>query len=79
VLSAALSVAGLHAYATITEITNRPPGLGVDKAEILAGGMRNILLDAGTLFGLAGIVYLLAPPADDETDEPQTVNLSQEA
>lgn len=77
--AAALSLAGLHAYSIITELTSRPPGLGIDKAEILASGLRNILLDAGTLVGLAGIVYLLAPPADDETDEPQTAALSQEA
>jgi hypothetical protein len=77
--SAALSVAGLGAYSIITELTNPPPGLGIDKAEILAGGIRNILLDAGTLFGLTGIMYLLAPPADVEADEPQTASLRQEA
>jgi hypothetical protein len=79
-ISAALSMAGLHAYSIIAELTSRPPGLGIDKAEIVASGLRNILLDAGTLLGLAGIVYLLAPPADDdETDEPQTAAVSQEA
>jgi hypothetical protein len=77
--AAALSMAGLHAYSIITELTSRPPGFPIDKAEILASGLRNILLDAGTLVGLAGIVYLLAPPADDETNEPQTATLSQEA
>jgi hypothetical protein len=77
--SAALSLAGLHAYSIINELTNPPPGVGIDKAEILAGGIRNILLDCGTLLGLAGIMYLLAPPAYDEADESQTASLSQEA
>jgi hypothetical protein len=76
--SAALGVAGVHAYSTISELTNSPP-LGIDKAEILAGGIENILVNAGTLFGLAGIVYLLAPPVDYATDEPQAAGLSQEA
>jgi hypothetical protein len=77
--SAALSMAGLHAYSVISELTNPPPGLGVSKAELLAGGLRNILLDAGTLFAFAAIVFLLAPPADDEPDEPEAASLSQEA
>jgi predicted phage tail protein len=76
--SAALSMAGLHAYSIISELTNPPPGLDGSKAELLAGGLRNILLDAGTLFAFAGIVFLLAPTADDETDEPQPASLSND-
>src|SRR5580692_3344455 len=68
--SAALSMAGLHAYSIINELTNPPPGLG-SKAELLAGGLRNILFDAGTLMAFAGIVFLLAPMADDEANAPQ--------
>lgn len=78
-LSAALSMAGLHAYSAITELTSPPPDLGIDKAEVIASGLRNILLDSGTLFGLAGIVYLLAPPPDGEIDEPKAASLSREA
>ena len=72
--SAALSVAGLHAYSIIRELNNPPPGAGLDQAELLAGGVRNILVDAGTLFGLAGIVFLLAPVAEDVAEEPQVLD-----
>jgi hypothetical protein len=64
--AAALSIAGLVAYTTIAEITNPPNRIGVDKAEILAGGIRNVLLDSGTISGLTGIVYLLAPAPDED-------------
>jgi hypothetical protein len=74
--SAALSIAGLHAYSIINELTNSPPGLDDSKAELLAGGLRNILIDTGTLFAFAGIVFLLAPVDDSEVDEPQAASLS---
>lgn len=77
-LSAALSMVGLHVYLIIRELTNAPPGLGGSKAELLAGGLQNILFDAGTLFAFAGIVFLLAPGAD-EADEPQPASLSGDA
>jgi hypothetical protein len=73
-ISAALSVAGLHAYSSIRELNNPPPGVGLDQAELLASGIRNILVDAGTLFGLAGIVFLLAPVAEDVSEEPQMLD-----
>jgi hypothetical protein len=53
---------------------------GISEPAILAAILRDILLDAGTLLGLAGIVYLLAPsgeegpaadpPIDDVDEEP---------
>ena len=71
-LAAALSLGGLHVYTTIREITTPPANIGVDKAEILAGGLLNILRDTGTLAALAGIIYLLGPPGEDElADEPK--------
>lgn len=75
--SAALSVGGLRAYLLITELTNRP-GLGGSKAEILADGLQAIFFDAGTLFAFAGIVFLLAPGAD-EADAQLPASLSGEA
>jgi hypothetical protein len=77
--SASLGIAGLRIYSIVNEITKPLSGLGLDKAEILAGGIPTLLLDAGTLFGLAGIVYLLAPPVDNEIDEPQSASVSKEA
>jgi hypothetical protein len=76
--SAALSMVGLRAYLLISELTNRSAGLGGSKAEILADGLQAILFDAGTLFAFAGIVFLLAPGAD-EADEQQPASLSGDA
>jgi predicted phage tail protein len=73
--SAALSMVGLRTYLLINELTNGSAGLGGSKAEILADGLQAILFDAGTLFAFAGIVYLLAPGAD-EADEQQPASRS---
>jgi hypothetical protein len=62
-LGAALGMVGLHTYSLIDEL--RHASNGVSEPEILAAILRNILLDAGTLLGLAGIVYLLAPPGEE--------------
>jgi hypothetical protein len=72
-LGAALGMVGLHTYSVISELRHLPAGVSQD--EILASGLRNILLDAGTLLGFAGTVYLLAPPADDQ---PTTGELPDE-
>jgi hypothetical protein len=78
-LGAALGMVGLHTYSLISEL--RHATSGASEPEILAAILRNILLDAGTLLGLAGIVYLLAPgeegPAaetliDDVDEEPSS-------
>jgi hypothetical protein len=74
--SAALSVVGLHAYSIVNEINNWPPGIGGSKAELLAGGLRDILVDAGTLFAFAAVVFLLAPGPEDES---QPASLSGDA
>jgi hypothetical protein len=63
--SAALSVVGLHVYSIINELTNSRLDFGSTKAELLAGGLRNILVDAGTLFAFAAVVFLLAPGPED--------------
>jgi hypothetical protein len=74
-LAAALGLAGLHAYSIVNEL-GHPPLEPLGKAEILAGGLRNLLLGCGTLLGLASIVYLLAPGLDEEV-VPTTVNDSE--
>jgi hypothetical protein len=40
---------GLHTYSVISELRHLPSG--ADQDEILADGLRNILLDVGTLLG----------------------------
>lgn len=62
-LGAALGMVGLHTYSLISEL--RHATSGTSEPEILAAILRNILLEAGTLLGLAGIVYLLAPPGEE--------------
>jgi hypothetical protein len=72
-LGAALGMVGLHTYSLISELRHLP--IGASQDEILAGILRNILLDAGTLVGFAGTIYLLAPPADEQ---PTTGELASE-
>ncbi len=61
-LGAALAIVGLNVY----EMVKGLGGFEETKAEILAGELRYTLLEAGTLFGLAAIVYLIAPQAHRE-------------
>lgn len=60
-LGAALSLLGIHVYLITNEIDHLHRELGVDKAEVLAAGMRDILFEVGSLIGFAAIVFLLAP------------------
>ncbi len=59
-LGAALSLLGIHVYLIAKEIDHLHE-FGSDKAELLAEGIRDILFEAGSLVGLAAIVFLLAP------------------
>jgi Flp pilus assembly protein protease CpaA len=61
---AALAVVGLHVYSLVSELEKFRIGPGVEKGEIVAGVLRNIAIDAGSLTGFAAIVYLLAPQLD---------------
>lgn len=70
-IGAALGMVGLHTYTLINQLRDLPSG--ISEAEILASILRNTLLDAGTLLGLAGIVYLLAPPGEEEPADEQLV------
>jgi hypothetical protein len=68
-LGAALAMVGLHTYTLIDELSS--PQRGFDEPEFLATVLRNILEDAGTLLGLAAIIYLLAPPGEEESGEDE--------
>jgi hypothetical protein len=67
-LAAALSLVGVRIYAIINQLNSE---LHVEKSEIIAAGIRDILWQAGTIFGLACVIYLLAPSPED-ADEGQT-------
>jgi hypothetical protein len=71
-LAGALSIAGLDVYLTIKQIYELGEpftgggGKDLGSALILAEGLRNMLIESGTLVGFAGIVYLLSPLVGDE-------------
>lgn len=60
-LGTAFSLLGMHVYLITKEIHHLHHEIGIDKAEILAGGIRTVLFEVGSLIGLAAIVFLLAP------------------
>lgn len=72
-LGAALGLVGLHIYSIVEGLNQSGgfTGLRNEKAEILASGLASMLWEAGSLFGLAFVVYLLAP-AVGEGEEPAT-------
>jgi hypothetical protein len=71
-LGAGLGVVGLHTYLMVRELeTLGGPGAFDSKGSLLASGLLQIMLDGGTVFGLATIAYLLAPPGDEDT-EPES-------
>jgi hypothetical protein len=62
-LGAALGLVGLHVYSIVDELNHLGGFGGIRKGDILATGLESMLWDAGSLFGLAFVVYLLAPSA----------------
>ena len=62
-LAAALSLVGVRIYAMINQLNSGE--LNIVKSEIVAVGIRDILWQAGTIFGLACVIYLLAPSPED--------------
>jgi hypothetical protein len=68
----AAGLLGLHIYSIVEELNNVS---AVSQGEIVAGGLRNIAFDVGSLLGFASVIYLLAPAPelDIELDaEPAT-------
>jgi uncharacterized membrane protein YuzA (DUF378 family) len=70
-LGAALGLVGLHAYELVEALgrSHAEAFLG-NKGQLMAATLRNAVFESGSLVGLAAVVYLLAPPADEE-DEPR--------
>jgi hypothetical protein len=62
-LAGVLALAGLHVYLAIR--TTELRGLGATKAYTVASELKNFLFEGGTLFGLAMVVYFLAPEPDE--------------
>ena len=73
-LGAGLGVVGLHIYETARALELiSGSGPYTDNADILANGLLQILLDGGTVLGLATIAYLLAP-AEEEQPAPGAID-----
>jgi hypothetical protein len=61
-LGAGLGLVGLHIYGIVRTLEETGRGLlDSDKGDVLASGLAQMLYDAGVVFGVALIVYLLAP------------------
>ena len=63
-MGAALGLVGLHIYSIVENLNNFGGLAGTGKGDILAAGLEEMLWEAGSLFGLALVVYLLAPPGE---------------
>jgi hypothetical protein len=64
-IGAAVGLAGVDIYSIVQELNVRPLlGGGVGQGVLVASGIRGLVFEVGSLLGLAGIVYLLAPPAE---------------
>ncbi|HEV3319780.1 MAG TPA: hypothetical protein VG053_08655 [Solirubrobacteraceae bacterium] len=68
-LGAALGLAGLHIYSIIRTVEDFGGGFPSDgKGDLLASGLAQLLFEAGSVFGLALVVYLLAPSSSPAKD-----------
>lgn len=66
-IGSALGLIGVHIYLIVEELKHLQPG--VIQGEVVGGDLRNIIFECGSLLGLAGVVYLLAP-APEVVDTP---------
>jgi hypothetical protein len=65
----ALALAGINIY-EIANSLNRFHA--ISNAEVVTSGARGLLFDSGSVFGLAMVVYLLAPPTPEPLDSPES-------
>lgn len=68
-LGAALGIVGLRIYGIANGLSDSN---GFFKYEIVTQGLSSMLWEAGSILGIATVVYLLAPP--DESDSQATVD-----
>jgi hypothetical protein len=65
-LGAALGIVGLRIYAVVHAVADTG---GSIKAEIVAQGLSSMLWEAGSVLGIAAVVYLLAP-SNESSNRP---------
>jgi hypothetical protein len=65
-LGAAAGLLGVHVYIVVEELKHVPSvvGAGAGQGELVAGFLRALVFDDGSLLGFAAVVYLLAPVPD---------------
>lgn len=65
-LGAALGLTGLHIYSIVRTAEDFGSGFPSNgRGGLLASGLEQLLFEVGSIFGLALVVYLLAPPPPD--------------
>jgi hypothetical protein len=70
-LGVTLALVGLHVYLIIESLDQFGGGFkGIEKGQVLATGLVSMIWEAGSVLGLAGVVYLLAPRPAEATTEP---------
>jgi hypothetical protein len=65
-LGTALGLAGLNIYSTVDNLhhlSRDNGGVFGGEGQLLAGGVRDLLFETGSIAGLAALVYLFAPAA----------------
>lgn len=62
-LGAAAGLLGVSVYTIVEELKHVPPVIsaGAGEGELVAGFLRNLVFEDGSLLGFAAVVYLLAP------------------
>lgn len=67
-IGAGLGLLGVHIYSIIEEVDHVTGG-EYPKGVFVAAGIRAMVFEVGSLFGIASIVYLLAPRPSEVDDE----------
>jgi len=66
-LGAALGLLGVHIYLIVEELDHVSGTVALHR-EIVGEGIRDIVFEVGSLLGFAAVIYLLAPPLEDDED-----------
>jgi hypothetical protein len=74
-IGAAVGLLSMDIYSIVQELDSRLLGGGPSQRVLVAADIRSLVFEVGSLLGLAGIVYLLAPPPEiDGAPEGEAAN-----
>jgi hypothetical protein len=68
-IGVAFGLLSVHIYLITEEVKHLPSAGSLSQAEAIAGGIRNVCFEVGSLVGFASVVYLLAPRAPEMDSE----------